>query len=119
MRPRLTIAERLQKYTVATGTGCWEFRGYQNQHGYGRLIISEPGKRNRLLAVHRLAYEAWVGPIPDGLDVLHACDNRSCINPSHLWLGDQGDNMRDMVAKGRWRDGWPTRRRLQYAEAAE
>src|SRR5690606_2829424 len=52
-------------------------------------------------AVHRLAYETWVGPIPDGHIVRHRCDNPPCINPIHLETGTWGDNMKDKVERGR------------------
>jgi hypothetical protein len=53
------------------------------------------------LRSHRFAYELEHGPIPDGLFVLHRCDNRKCCNPKHLFIGTQADNMHDMDAKGR------------------
>jgi hypothetical protein len=52
---------------------------------------------------HRSAWKTWRGPIPEGMDVLHHCDVPLCINPDHLWLGTQLDNMHDMIAKGRRR----------------
>lgn len=79
-------------------TDCWHWRGPTNQFGYGRFTV-----RNRLQVAHRLSYEAFVGPIPDGMSVLHKCDNPSCVNPEHLWLGTYSDNRRDCLSKGRWR----------------
>jgi hypothetical protein len=51
--------------------------------------------------VHRVAWKEWIGPIPDGLCVLHRCDNPPCFNPDHLFLGTKTDNHEDMVRKGR------------------
>lgn len=81
---------------VAKGAGCWTWKGRVNPRGYGRFNY---GGRN--VAAHRLSFELANGPIPPGMFVLHKCDVRHCVNPDHLWLGDQFDNMRDMAAKGR------------------
>lgn len=74
--------------------GCWEWLGNKDRTGYGRF-----GRGGR--AAHRFAYRLWNGPIPDGLSVLHRCDNPGCVKPGHLWLGTQSDNLRDMASKGR------------------
>jgi hypothetical protein len=80
---------------------CWEWaagtRG-QKSRPYG--AFSYNGKR---VLAHRFAYEAYMGTIPEGLLVLHKCDNRLCVRPSHLFLGTNQENMDDRMAKGRWR----------------
>lgn len=57
--------------------------------------------KNKAARAHRVAYELAHGPIPDGLNVLHRCDNPPCVNPAHLFLGTFQDNVDDMIAKGR------------------
>jgi hypothetical protein len=75
---------------------CIEWMGTRHQRGYGVLR-----KEGRHVLAHREAYEQAYGLIEDGLSVLHHCDNPPCVNPEHLFLGTQADNMRDMRSKGR------------------
>lgn len=79
---------------------CWPWTGQLHKDGYGLISTSRPNKRARL--AHRVAYEIMIGPIPDGLNVLHSCDNPPCCNAyEHLFLGTQADNVADCIAKGR------------------
>lgn len=79
---------------------CWPWLRSRKPSGYGHIGVAEGGERWDVIA-HRLAYVLMVGPIPDGLDVLHSCDNPPCCNPAHLFVGTRRDNNRDKAAKGR------------------
>lgn len=81
---------------LITPSGCWEYQGHRNNQGYGRTR-----RKKKLWRTHRLSFTLAYGPIPNGLDVLHECDNPPCINPAHLFLGDDDDNARDRERKGR------------------
>jgi hypothetical protein len=95
----LPLDEKLWAKTEKRGPDeCWPWRGYRDGQGYGALW-----DRGRMARTHRVSYQVNKGPIPDGMCVCHSCDNPSCVNPNHLWLGTQLDNQRDMHAKGRGR----------------
>jgi len=89
--------DRFWKKVGKTKT-CWLWLAGTNPHGYGMFRV-EPYVSMYLS--HRYSYELAHGKIPDGLNVLHSCDNPPCVNPDHLFLGDQFDNMADMYAKNR------------------
>lgn len=78
---------------------CWYWTGGIDSSGYGRCARSRYGE----VRAHRLAWRLWYGAPPADLKVLHRCDVRSCVNPDHLFLGTQADNVRDMNEKGRGR----------------
>jgi hypothetical protein len=78
---------------------CWEWIGSRHPDGYGR--IGAGGKHGGTIYAHRASWEIHGNKIPNGLCVLHHCDNPPCVNPAHLFLGTQADNIKDKVAKGR------------------
>jgi len=83
-------------------TGCWIWIGTRTPAGYGRLTISNGKSGGKSHDAHRLSWQVFRGDIPEGMCVLHKCDNPACINPEHLFLGTFKDNMQDCIKKGRW-----------------
>lgn len=75
---------------------CWPWMACRNRHGYGKV-----GVGGISVTAHRAVWELANGPIPAGLHVLHRCDNPPCVNPAHLFLGTNADNVEDKVRKGR------------------
>ena len=81
-------------------SGCWLWLLSLKVDGYGHATFN-----SKYIGAHRLAWIAFKGEIPDGLHVLHRCDTRCCVNPEHLFLGTNRDNIDDMLRKGRSRRG--------------
>lgn len=86
---------------------CWEWLFGKNEYDYGTFALSKNNPQHSVLS-HRVAWALTNGEIPDGLCVCHTCDNPSCVNPKHLFLGTHKANMEDKVKKGRsWKGGAP------------
>ena len=85
-----------EKFTFGNADQCWNWHASKEAFGYGHFKYD-----HRILKAHRFSWEYFRGVIPAGSYVLHKCDNPSCINPNHLFLGTPFDNMQDKIRKGR------------------
>ncbi len=98
IRAKPTLRERFEdKWEVVTESGCWLWVARLNKHGYGTFQI---GCRSCL--AHRVSFEIYRSPIPEGMEILHKCDVRACVNPQHLYVGTQFENMRDRSERSSW-----------------
>ena len=88
----------LEKTMFEPMSGCWVWHGANTRpgNGYGRIF-----HEGRLWCAHIVSYMSFIGDVPAGMNVLHSCDNPFCVNPQHLFIGTQRDNVLDMVKKGR------------------
>lgn len=85
-----------KKWMPISDISCWIWIAAEDSNGCARLLVDYKNEK-----ASRVSWQIHKGQIPDGLHVLHKCDNRLCVNPDHLFLGTHDDNMRDMTAKGR------------------
>ena len=92
-----SIKDRFWSY-VKKSKDCWWWTGTKDKAGYGGLGVGAG-----MVRAHRLSWCLHNGSIPDGIHVLHKCDNPPCVRPDHLFLGTQADNIKDMLKKGRWK----------------
>jgi len=105
--------EKIEELSIPEpNSGCWIWLGVCDQSGYGMFYAKEVGN----IRAHRASYAIYHGDIPAGLVVRHKCDNAYCVNPAHLETGTQQQNIRDSVARGRFR---PTGRKLTLQMAIE
>lgn len=97
------VARFMDKVTRNENIECWEWCAAKDKDGYGTFQfagVDGKSKREKRRA-HRVSYEIFHGEIPSGMIVCHRCDNSSCVNPSHLYLGTTSDNVADRVARKR------------------
>lgn len=97
----MNLLPRIWARRSLTPGGCWEWSGAHNSEGYGQLKVRQDDGSVHVVKLHRLIYEVFIGPIPEGQLVCHRCDNPGCFNPDHLFTGTPRDNILDMIRKGR------------------
>lgn len=101
---KITTEVRFERSYLKMDNNCWEWQGKLDRYGYGSLKIN-----GKTIKAHRYSYEKYYGSFNKELHVLHTCDNPKCVNPHHLFLGTNQDNVKDRVDKNR---GNPTTKKL-------
>jgi HNH endonuclease len=95
---RMLTSRFWSKAIVGDPFDCWKWQSARNKDGYGSFGT---GEGTKTILAHRFAWSECRGEIPEGMYVLHRCDEPSCVNPHHLFLGTQKDNVHDCAKKGR------------------
>ena len=99
-RIRPTLLRFWQKVSRGSADSCWPWQASRTAFGHGKFYL-RVGSRRQYTVAHRVMWMLAFGPIPMGMETCHRCDNPWCVNPRHLFLGTQQDNLRDMREKGR------------------
>lgn len=119
--PSLSIDEYekfWERVSDGTSSQCWTWTGSKTNQGYGQFDFRRVGKRSTFVAT-RVMWKVWHDEDPGCMLVCHTCDNPSCVNPHHLFLGTHQDNMRDKCDKGRWSGGGPPGERAGRVKLTE
>lgn len=97
----MILQERFdEKWTPEPFTGCWLWTSCVNRKGYGRFSVG--GRTGSARIAHRVSWELYQGSIPKGMHVLHKCDTPECVNPDHLYIGINNDNVKDAIDRGHY-----------------
>lgn len=101
--PRKSMEQRILSNSTraAIANSCWLWKGSTFPTGYGCISVTDTNGKRRNRQAHRVSWEVYHGPIPDGMFVCHKCDTPPCVNPNHLFLGTSQENTEDKVNKGR------------------
>ena len=115
MKGKSTIERFIEK--IDKEGSCWNWNSAMTSTGYGQFHTYENGRDNPTMhTAHRFAWELMRGPIPEGMLLCHTCDNRRCVNPSHIFLGTAKDNTQDMIKKRR---GLQCQPKLSFEQAKD